>query len=90
MSNSKGHVSCTDQRLSLWKDGNLNELDSEGRAIQQRLCDKPLNHDLDKDARLAYSFAKDKFMGKKSALSGQGKGKLLHLSECIVDALRKM
>jgi len=58
----------------------------EDHAIQQRLCDKPPHHDLDKDARLAYSFSKNMFNGKtKHALvmiSGQGKGKL-HLSEAV-------
>jgi len=51
--------------------------------------DKPFHYDSDRDARLAYSFAKNMFNGKikraLDTLSGHGKGKLLHLSE-VVDA----
>ena len=80
-SKSKEHVSCIDLRSNLWKDGNLNELVLEGRAIQQRLRDKPLHHDSDKDAR--FSFAKNMFNGKAKraldTLSGQGKGSFIYL-----------
>ena len=87
-SKSKDHVSCIERRLNLWKDGNLNELVLEGRAIQQRLSDKYHHADgSDPNGRLAYSFAKFMFDGKTKRaldiLSGQGKGRLLHLSEIV-------
>ena len=40
-SKSKDHISCIERRLKLWMDGNLNDLVLEGRAIQQRLSNKP-------------------------------------------------
>ena len=86
-SKSKDHISCIERRLKLWMDGNLNDLVLEGRAIQQRLSNKPQprSNCSDPDGRLAYSFAKLMFNGKTKhaldILSGQGKGRLFHLSE---------
>ena len=36
-SKSKDHIKCLENRLQLWKDGNLSNLLSEGRCIQRRL-----------------------------------------------------
>jgi len=57
----------------------------EGRAIQQRLNVKRRVDDLPiSDGKLAYSFV---FNGNTkhvlAFLSGQGKGRLLHLSEIV-------
>jgi len=67
-------------------DGNLNDLVLEGQVIQQRLINKqPHANCSDSDGRSAYSFAKFMCNGKTKytldLLLGQGKGRLLHLSE---------
>ena len=36
-SKSKEHVTCLERRLGVWKNGDLNELILEGRALQKRL-----------------------------------------------------
>ena len=60
-SKSKDHIACLERRLSLWRDGNLNDLVLEGRTIQQRLPKRPPSRDAQ---QLAHSFANLMFVGK--------------------------
>ena len=63
----KEHIRCLERRLVLWWEGNIEELLTEGRAIQQRLKRKyRANYDSDE---LARSFSKFMRKGKvKSAI----------------------
>ena len=76
-SKAKEHAACLERRLQLWKEGNLNDLVLEGRAIQNRL---PKISTPKATQNIARSFADLMFAGKcKAALdllsnSGRGEG----------------
>ena len=81
-SKAKEHVACLERRLSIWKEGNLNDLTLEGRTIQSRL--RKFNQFMAKQ-NLSRSFANLMFVGKTKAaldlLSQAQKGGVLHLSD---------
>ena len=78
----KEHITCLERRLKKWKEGNLNDLVLEGRAIQQRL---PKTYSSKIKEKLARSFANLMFAGKCKAaldlLSRGDKGGILHLDD---------
>ena len=45
-SKSKNHLKLLERRLEIWKEGNLNELYEEGRAIQDRLKSDGSPHEI--------------------------------------------
>ena len=62
----KDHVECLERRLKSWKEGNLNDLLMEGRAIQCRL---PKSFPQRAEEKLARTFSNLMFAGKcKAAL----------------------
>ena len=63
----KDHIVCLERRLKSWKDGDLNDLTAEGRAIQCRI---PKSHPPENNERLARSFAQLIFQGKTKATKG--------------------
>ena len=84
-SKTKEHIACLERRLSLWSSGELMELVTEGRALQQRLprgADARYN-----STKLARSFSNLMFAGKCKAaldlLSNTEKGGLLHLNDPV-------
>ena len=81
-SKTKEHITCLERRLKKWKEGNLNDLVLEGRAIQQRL---PKTNSSKAKEKLARSFANLMFAGKCKAaldlLSRGDKGGILHLDD---------
>lgn len=81
-SKTKEHITCLERRLVSWKEGTLNVLVLEGRAIQCRL--HKFNSSRAKET-LARSFANLMFVGKcKEALdllSRGEKGGILHLDD---------
>ena len=85
-SKQKDHISCLEQRMRLWEDGEFLELLEEGRTIQGRLR-KSHSHRHDDDDHLARRFANFMFQGKTHAalqlLSDKGKGSVLHLDSPI-------
>lgn len=83
-SKAKAHITCLERRLLLWKDGNLNQLVLEGRAIQQRL---PRLHPPSACQQLAQSFANLMFTGNTKAalrlITEQDKGGVLSLDDAV-------
>ena len=81
-SKAKEHATCLERRLSIWKEGNLNDLVLEGRTIQSRL--PKFNSPMAKQ-NLSCSFANLMFAGKTKAaldlLSQAQKGGILHLND---------
>ena len=83
-SKAKDHASCLTRRLVLWKDGNLNDLVLEGRAIQSHLP-----KDLPSMAcqQLSRSFANLMFAGNTKAalrlITDQTKGDVLNLKDPV-------
>ena len=82
-SNTKEHITCLEKRLKIWKEGNLNDLVLEGRAIQHRL---PKSNSPMGKQNLSRSFANLMFAGKTKAaldqLSNNGeRGGVLHLAD---------
>ena len=82
VSKSKDHIACLVRRLNSWKEGNLNDLILEGRAIQRRLPKFSSPKINESRARL---FANLMFAGKCKAalnlLSSDDKGGILHLED---------
>ena len=85
-SKAKENASCLVRRLELWKDGDLEALTSEGRAIQRRLP-RVSRKDSTNEEKLARKFANLMFQGKTHAaldlLANRGKGGLLQLEQLI-------
>ena len=83
-SKAKEHAACLERRLTLWKEGNLNKLLLECRAIQHRLPKVSTPRPTENIAR---SFADLMFAGKCKAaldlLSNTGEGGILHLDDHI-------
>lgn len=81
-SKAKVHSICLEERLKLWRDGNLDALVVEGRAIQKRL---PKTNSQKAKQDLARAFANLMFAGKTKAaldlLSNGEKGGVLHLAD---------
>ena len=81
-SKAKEHATCLERRLRSWKEGNLNDLLLEGRAIQGRLPKFVTSKSTEIIAR---SFANLMFAGKCKAaldlLSNTGDGGILHLDD---------
>ena len=82
-SKSKEHITFLDRRLRVWKNGDLNELVLESRALQNRL---PKTYPPTAKQNLSHSFAKLMFAEKIKAaldlLSNNGeKGGTLHLTD---------
>ena len=63
-SKAKDHAIILDRRLPSWQDGNITELVTEGRTIQQHLPQRPLQHP---DSQLARSFSNLMFEEKTKA-----------------------
>ena len=80
-SKAKDHVACLERRLRSWKEGDLNDLLLEGRAIQHRIPKTSLKP----TENTARSFADLMFAGKCKAaldiLSNSGEGGILHLDD---------
>ena len=83
-SKAKEHATCLERRLRSWKEGNLNDLLLEGRAIQGRLPKIVTSKSTENIAR---SFANLMFAGKCKAaldlLSNTGDGGILHLDDVL-------
>ena len=83
-SKTKEHIACLERRLKSWKEGNLNNLLLEGRAIQRRL---PKFSTSKSKENLARSFANLMFAAKCKAaldlLSNGDEGGILHLEDHI-------
>ena len=83
-SKPKELIACLERRLKTWKDGDLESLVEEGRAIQQRL---PKTRPSQSESNLARSFANLMFNGKTHAaldlLSNNGKGGVLHIDHVL-------
>ncbi len=79
-SKTKEHISCLERRLKAWKDGDLESLVEEGRAIQHRL---PKSRPHQSGPNVARNFANLMFSGKTHAaldlLSNNGKGRILQI-----------
>jgi hypothetical protein len=60
-SKAKEHATCLERRLRSWKEGNLNDLILEGRAIQRRLPETRIPKPSENISR---SFANLMFAGK--------------------------
>ena len=77
-------IACLKRRLKTWKDGDLESLVGEGRAIQQRL---PKSRPSQSEYKLARSFANLMFRGKTHValdlLSNNGKGGVLHIDHVL-------
>ena len=97
-SKDRDHVLLLEQRMKLWKEGDLISLIAEGRAIQSRLKCHPSKQS---EAQITRSFTKLMFEGKTRAalqlVSGHHCGGVLNLDEvadpadpnCVVhDVLR--
>ncbi len=86
VSKPKELTACLERRLKAWKDGDLESLVDEGRAIQHRLPNKWSGHS---KSNLARSFANLMFKGKTHAaldlLYSNGKGGTLHINY-VLDA----
>ena len=84
-SKNKDNIACLDRRMALWKEGDLDQLIEEGRAIQSRLFKQNPLGDKNSDKNTARSFAKLMFAGKCKAaldlLSNNEKSALLHLDD---------
>ncbi len=74
-SKTKDHIACLERRLTLWREGNLNDLVIEGRAIQRRLTKQHPSREVQ---QLARSFANLMFVGNTKAalrlITEQNKG----------------
>ncbi len=85
-SKGKELIACLERRLKTWKEGDLNSLLKEGRAIQQRLP-KIGPRKSESDSNLARRFANLMLNGKTHAsldlLSNNGKGGLLRLDHVL-------
>ena len=83
-SKAKDHASCVTRRLVLWKDGNLNDLVLEGRAIQSRLPKDPPSMACQ---QLSCSFSNLMFAGNTKAalrlITDQTKGGVLNLEDPV-------
>ena len=83
-SKAKDHSACLQRRMITWLDGNLNDLVSEGRTIQQHFHKSRQKYS---EQRLARSFANLMFEGKTKAairlLSEETKGGMLHLGDKV-------
>ena len=83
-SKPKELIACLERHLKTWKDGDLESLVEEGRAIQQRL---PKTRPSQSESNLARSFANLMFNGKTHAaldlLSNNGKGGVLHIDHVL-------
>ncbi len=83
-SKAKDHIACLEKRLSLWREGLLNDLVIEGRAIQKRL---PKQHPSQQRQQLARAFANLMAAGNTKAalwlITEQSKGEVLCLDEII-------
>ena len=83
-SKSKELAACLERRLKTWKDGDLESLVEEGRAIQQRLSKTRTSQS---DSNLARTFANLMFQGKTHAaldlLTNNGKGGVLHTDHVL-------
>ena len=82
-SKAKDHIQCLDQRLKLWREGDINILVQEGCAIQSHL-----SRNMQKtEAQTALTFAKLMMEGKvKDALchvSNQSRGGILPLNSQV-------
>ena len=81
-SKNKVHLECLKTRLELWKDGKIEELLKEGRAIQSRFPRTPHKH---LDENVARSFSNLMFEGKITQalqlLSDKGRGNVLELNQ---------
>ena len=82
-SKAKDHIQCLDRRLKLWREGDINSLVQEGRAIQSRF----LRNMQKSQAQTALTFAKLMMEGKvKAALhhvSNQSRGGILHMDSQV-------
>ena len=83
-SKAKDHAACPEKRLRSWKEGHLNDLLLEGRAIQHRI---PKTSPKPTENTTQY-FVDLMFVGKCKAaldiLSNSGEGGILHL-DCHMD-----
>ena len=81
-SKNKVHLECLKTRLELWKDGKIEELLKEGRAIQSRFPHTPHKQF---DENVAKLFSNLMFEGKITQalqlLSDKGRGKVLQLNQ---------
>ena len=81
-SKAKEHTACLERRLRPWKEGDLNNLLLEGRAIQSRILKTSTPKSTENIAR---SFTDLMFAGKCKAaldlLSNSGEGGILHLDD---------
>ena len=84
-SKPKDHVNCLERRMNQWRDGDINELMIEGRALQQRL--PKLTRDQDAEEHLTRTFSNLMFVGKTKAalqlLTDHGKSGVLHADDSI-------
>ena len=83
-SKEKDHIRHLERRLTLWRDGNLDELVCEGRVIQSRLRRKPSTKN---ETQITRSFTKLMFEGNTRAalqlLSGRDRGRVLNLNDSV-------
>ena len=83
-SKTKDHILCHERHLKTCKDGDMNELTNEGRAIQLRIPKASPSED---HTHLARSIARLMLQGKTKAalrlLTGQGKGGVLHMDDTV-------
>ena len=90
-SKSKDHVIALDRRLNAWRDGDIDGLMREARAIQSQLHMRSRNTRLEEEGANAKIFAKLVFQGKIHSalrfLSDNSGGGILPLDE-IVDQTR--
>lgn len=84
-SKAKEHNSCLERRLNTWLDGDLEDLLSEGRTLQQRIPKPTTADNAKRKKRLAHSFANFMFEGKTKAaislLTDESKGGVLRLCD---------
>ena len=84
-SKTQDHVSCLKRRLSLWKEGKIEELLFEGRSLQQRLPKLPSTGS--QGENLSRTFSNLVFQGKiKQAiqiLSDMSRGRVLHVNDQV-------
>ena len=83
------HISCLTCQLQLWRNGQIEELMSEGHSIQQRLYSFEHNRLKETESKLAHTFTNFMFQGKTQAairlLSVKDFGGTMQLKEVFSD-----
>ena len=83
-SKEKDHIHHLERRLTLWRDGNLDELVCEGRVIQSRLRHKS---SVKNEIQITRCFTKLMFEGNTRVilqlLSARDRGRVLNLNDSV-------